>query len=561
MGMKPFKVPFYTLVPALLPLAALFAAFLLPYGAALGRAFAGDSGAFLLEFRFDARIQKLIAFTVKQAFLSALIALALGLPGAFIMASSSGKTQTVLRTLTGIPFAMPSILVVLGFVLFFGNAGWVNRLAALVSGRDEGPLRILYRPLAVILAHGFYNFPLVIRLAGDSMARARRVFMPPAASLGAPPLLAVLTVLLPLTLPSICAAALLAFLYSFTSFAVVLVLGGGPGASTLAVEIYRYARISLEFEKAGALALAETLIAALVFCLYLFFVKKARYGEYGEAKAEEGGARGPLAKLPGLVYGFLIFLIVIGPLFSIPLESLLFRQSRASPPRLSLRYWLSLGETIAPAWGRSMLLALGSATLATFLALSAAFALRERNKNTGQAGPVIRAFMISPLLSSGVVLALGWTVLYGRNAQSLFAALLIHSVIALPFAFSSLETGLSSLPKNIMNAAEASGAGPLKSLITVALPVSLGHIRSAWGLSAALSLGELNALVMLGLKDFETLPLFIYRAAGAYRYGIACAGGTVLIASCFGALLLSEAGAFPGSRSRGKKKMEGSYVP
>ncbi|MDR1212481.1 MAG: ABC transporter permease subunit [Spirochaetaceae bacterium] len=540
--MKSPRVPFHALVPAVLPLGVLFFAFLLPYGAALGRA--GGGGAFLLEICTDARIQRVIVFTVKQAFLSTLTALALGLPGAVIMASSSGKGRAVLRTLTALPFAMPSILVVLGFVLFFGNAGWINRLIAFISGKPEGPFRILYRPLAVVLAHGFYNFPLVIRLTGDSMTRARKAFLPPASSLGAPPLLAALTVLLPLSLPSLCAAALLAFLYSFTSFAVVLVLGGGPGASTLAVEIYRYARISLDFDKAGVLALTETVIAVLVFCLYLFCVKKAgRSGEYGE---EGQDLEVPRNRLPGIAYGILVLLVVIGPLLSIPLESLLYRASRAAPPLLSARYWLGLGKTIAFAWGRSMLLALGSATLATFLALSAAFALRESGRNAGRSGKTglaIRAVMVSPLVSSGVVLTLGWIILYGRSARSLAAVFLIHSVGALPFAFSSLEAGLSSLPENIMNAAASCGAGPRRSLVTVALPMSLGHIRSAWGLSAALSLGELNALLMLGIRDFETLPLFIYRAAGAYRYGVACAGGTVLIASCFAALLLSEAGA------------------
>jgi thiamine transport system permease protein len=141
-----------------------------------------------------------------------------------------------------------------------------------------------------------------------------------------------------------------------------------------------------------------------------------------------------------------------------------------------------------------------------------------------------------------VVLGLGWIALYGRNARSLFTAVLVHCVLALPFAFNALQAGLASIPRNTMNAAASCGAGPVTSLVTVGLPVSLNHIRSAWGISAVLSLGELNTLLMLGIDDFETLPLFIYRAAGAYRYGLACAGGTILMASCLGALLLAEAG-------------------
>jgi ABC-type Fe3+ transport system permease subunit len=135
-------------------------------------------------------------------------------------------------------------------------------------------------------------------------------------------------------------------------------------------------------------------------------------------------------------------------------------------------------------------------------------------------------------MSSGIVLGLGFLVLYGReSSRHLFAAVLLHAVGALPFAFNSINEGFKALPKNTALAALTLGASPAKQLVTVLLPMSTTRVRSAWAFAALVSLGELNAVMMLDL-DWETLPLLIYRAAGSYRYGTACAAGTLLVGLC-----------------------------
>jgi thiamine transport system permease protein len=450
--------------------------------------------------------------------------------------------------------------VVLGFVLFFGNSGWLNRIITALSGKPEGPLKILYRPGAIILAHGFYNFPLILRLAGDSMERAGRAYLPAAASLGASPFRAALTVFLPLSLPGIGSAALLVFLYCFTSFAVVLVLGGGPASGTLAVEIYRYARISLDYGAAGILALFETLAASAVFLLYLLL--EGRMGRINTAADRERRMEGrrTVGFFAALgVYGLVMAFLVLGPVLSVPLESLLQKASRAREAALSLYWWRAAGERALPALGRSLILAFSSAGLSCLLAVSAAGALlredawgeappRAWGKGLGGRpgkvlGPLVKAVMISPLASSGIVLGLGWLVLYGREqARSFVSVMLVHAVIALPFAFNSVSQGLRNLPPNLMNAGAAFGAGPLARIFSLALPAAAPSLRSAWAFAAAVSLGELNAVMMLGMEDWETLPLLIYRAAGAYRYGAACAAGTLLILCCAACFFLSDLG-------------------
>jgi len=536
------KIPAEVWLLALPPVAVAVFSFFLPYGASLKSAFDGGK----ITVWENAALLHITGFTLKQAALSVLVSLALGLPGAWFMGGSRSRFASVLRTLTAVPFAMPSILVVLGFVLYFGNAGWINRIFAAVSGAAEGPFRILYKPQAIILAHGFFNFPLVIRLVGDGLGRARRAYSHAAASLGASPAMTAVTVILPLAFPAIMSAILLTFLYCFTSFAVVLVLGGGPASTTLAVEIYRHARIFLNYNNAAVLALMETLIAVCVFLTFVFFGKKSSAVKTDVREYIEPGKRSLPSLIIMIVYGLVIAFFILGPLLSIPLESLLFRSSRSAGQVLSLRWWQSLGDTCLPALGRSLVLAFFSATTACVLAVLAAGAvkiLEERENGKSPAALLIRFFAAAPIISSGIVLGLGWLILYGRNfSRAPLALVILHAVAALPFAFNFISEGFRSLPPNILNAASVFGAGPLRGLLTTALPLSLPQVRSAWGFAAALSLGELNAVMMLGMEGWETLPLYIYRAVGAYRYGTACAAGTLLILGCAGCFLLSETG-------------------
>ena len=530
---------------------AVFFSFIVPYGASFWNAF--NSREKISVFENTALIH-ITLFTIKQAFYSLLVSLAIGLPGAWIIGNSQSRFTPVIRAVTAIPFAMPSILVVLGFVLFFGNSGWVNRFLALFPG--SGSLRILYRPAAIVLAHGFFNFPLVIRLAGDGIAGARKAYAPAASALGASPLICIFTIILPLSFPAVMSAALLVFLYSFTSFAVVLVLGS-TASTTLAVEIFRPARVFLNYHNAGALALIETLIAVSVFLTYVFFRRKS--GEIKvdvENRSQEEKKPSQASRFLTLGYGVFAAFFIIGPVGSVILESFLYRPSRSSSEVLSLIWWKAVfrggwweavfrGDTVIPALFRSLFLAFSSATVACVLAILGGFSVKllEEKEGTPAAAiaGVVRFFAAAPLVSSGIVMGLGWLILYGGNLPPQ-ALILLHGINALPFAFNSISEGFRSLPVNTLNAAMACGATPLRALFTTALPLSLTRLRSAWGFAAALSLGELNAVMMLGMEKWETLPLYIYRATGAYRYGNACAAGTILIAACGICLFFSEWG-------------------
>lgn len=532
---------------AALPAAALGAFFLAPYAAATAAAFRpGADGLPAMARAFaDPSARGTALFTIGQAAASTVLALAIGIPGAWILGSGSFRGSKAVRAIASVPFAMPPVLVVLGFVLFFGNSGWLNRFVAAASGSGEGPLRILYRPQAIVLAHAFYNFPIVLRLAGDALASSRAAYSAAAASSGAGPVKAFLFVMLPLAAPSIASAALLTFLYCFTSFAVVLVLGGGPGATTLPVEIYRAARVSLDYGLAGAFALIETSVAAAAYALYARAERAARDFRGTEDVASRPAAYGPghrgafPARAFAAVYLAAAALLVAGPLLSLPVESFL---ARSGPARgFTLKWWAGIGSSALPALGRSALLAALSATISVLLASAASCAAWMRGPRS-RLRSALGALCAAPLASSGIVLGLGWLSLYGAaQARSVWAVSCAHAVAALPFAYGSIAAGMASLPPSAAAAASSLGARPAEAALLIALPSQKRRILSAWAFAAALSLGELNAVLMLGLEGWETLPLLVYRAAGSYRFGAACAAGALLAAACAAAFLLADA--------------------
>ncbi|MDR0526347.1 MAG: ABC transporter permease subunit [Spirochaetaceae bacterium] len=528
----------YSLLFALLPFAALCFFFVLPYIAAL---LPGLKNLSALKAPW---IWTVTGWTAAQAALSTALSIVFALPAAALVSSRGFKHKALMRSVTAIPFALPPIIMALGFVLFWGNSGIVNRFFEALFG-VETAFRVLYRPQAVIFCHACYNFPLIMRIGADAFEQIRASYSAVSWSLGANPLKTLVFVSIPLALPRILAASLLVFLYCFTSFAIVLLLGGA-GRSTLAVEIFRHARVTLDFSSAGALALIETLIAWTVFALFLFLERVFCGGKSPPSPALRCGLppsagacpRNAPAFSPSTVLMLPILLLALGPVLAVIADSFFAAPSRASAAVFTLLNWSASGERLFGAFVRSAALAALSACFTLVLAFFGTQALCQREEGNGG---FFRGLITLSAASSGVVLGLGISSFYGRALSgTVLMAAAAQALIALPFAFNSVYGALRALPPSIHRQTLVFGASPLRRAF-FELPLISTALRSAFGFSACISLGELNTIIMLGVKNYETMPLFIYRAAGAYRYGEAAACGALLVAASFLALRVSEA--------------------
>ena len=524
----------------------LLVLFLVPVCMTLGQAFVVDGGfsfSLIASTFTDPYYLRIMAFTLIQALCSTLASLIIGLPGAYLMTTYRFPGKRLLKTLYTIPFVLPSILVVLGFVIFYGNSGFLNKAIMAVFGLKEPPLRILYSFTAVLLAHAFYNFPVVVSIVGDYWQRLDSSCESAASTLGSKRAKVFRTITLPRLAPSILSAASLVFLFCFTSFAIILVLGGGPALTTTEVEIYRLARISMDTGRACALSLFSMLVAIVAMFVYSAAQRRQNHGEaLGNQNAKlERKPRGFGQHLGIIIYLVFSLLFILCPIISIVARSLLGNATRSGGLAFSLAAYEKLfaaGSSNLKAVATSVAIALASSLLATAAALRICTSI-ARSSKTGIATDV--AVML-PMVTSSVIVGLSYFIVskYMKFMPPFAMVILAHSVITMPFVVRTILPAYRKIPANLVNASYTLGFGARKTFRRIIRPILMPAMLTGMVFSFAMSMGELNATLLLGTTSMQTIPIQIYRLISSYNYQGACALGCILILVCFVVFFISE---------------------
>ncbi len=513
-------------------------AFLLPLSAVALRA-AGAPGA-LSGVLASPYYRSIFEFTIYQAGLSTLFSVLIGLPGAWIIARFTFPGRRLLKSLTTVPFVLPPILAVLGFILVFGNSGLINNTRDLLVGGDPKPWKILYSLKAIIMAHVFYNFPLTMRIAGDAWSNLSQSPNRAARSLGAGPVRTFLRIDVPRLLPSILTSALLTFIYCFMSFTIILILGGGPQLSTIEVEVYRLVKYSLDFSAGSALALIETLFILILMGIYSLVNSRSSRWLKDDAQLSSIAPRTRITgirKIAVSAYLLPALLLIVTPLLAVIFNSFLGRTTRTGSLQFTLSHWQKLftggrSSSMVPlqSVGRTIILSLSVSAVTVVTASMTAWYSVGAGKRGSR---IVETLVSAPLAVSSVILGLGYLIIANRIPDStvirIGALVMVHTILALPFAHRIISDRLRNISPRIHQAARSSGASPFRSLIQVELPLARKALVTAAVFSMALSAGEMNATLILSPRNFTTIPLAIYRMIGAYDVFGACALGSVLI--------------------------------
>ncbi len=474
-----------------------------------------------------AKITKISAFTLFQASLSTLIALIIGLPAAFFSSRREFLGRRLLLSLSSVPFCVPSLIVALGFVGAFGISGTANKVLMFLFQKDEPPLLFLYSFRGLIIAQGFYNFPIAMKTVGDAWARTREESADAARTLGASEARIFRTITFFQLLPSIISASLPIFIYCFMSFMLVL-LFGAVGTTTLEVEIYRATRIFGDLPLAGKLALFETSVALIFVCLQCLAEEKSKRSRGIKSTFAK---RKKIKRLSEIVPFFLVMLLIF-VFFALPLIGIL---TNALFPAKSVNgvkmpflpflnvlrfngFFLALKGTLFSGVCTAFVCTIAGFTYASILSLF-------------RSTPIRRAIPMIPLSLSSVVLALGLMRLFGSSGGFL-SLVLAQSALGWPLAFRQIAPALSRLPKKTLDAAKILSKNTLDIPFRLFLSVAKKNLLSAFGFCFALSAGDTTLPLVLALPKFDTLALFTYRLAGAYRFHEACASGLLLALIC-----------------------------
>jgi thiamine transport system permease protein len=470
----------------------------------------------------------------------------------------SGKA--LLRTLTAVPFMLPTLVVAAGFSALLGPRGWLNLGLMRLLGLSGPPITFVGTLAAILLAHVFYNTTIVIRIMGGALGSLDMRLRQAAASLGADPGQVWWHVILPVLRPPLLASILLVFLFDFTSFGVILLLGG-PTFATLEVQIYIQAMQMLDLPLAALLSLIQLLCTIGFSVIYSRMTARARVQTTPSAQFASLGPAGTQRErffVGAMVLA--LFTFFAAPLLALPLRSfsrLDADRGARTDVRLNLTtdYYAELfvnrRDSIfyAPpmrAAANSLVYASATVALSLVLGFPAASALAK----PGRVDRILDPILMLPLGASAVTLGLGFILAFGRWLASPVMVPVAHTLVALPFVIRTLQPALASLPERLHQAAASLGASPFRVWQAVDWPIISRATLAGAAFAFTVSLGEFGATSLLSRPEYPTIPIAIYRflsQPGGLNYGQAMAMATLLMLLAAAGIMLIEKLRLPGA--------------
>lgn len=485
-------------------------------------------------------------FTTWQAALSTLLTIALALPGAYVFTRYQFPGKALLLSLATLPFVLPTVVVAIAFSALAGPRGLLNTILMSALALDDAPLQLERTLTIILIVHVFYNYAVALRIIASFWTNQNARIEEAARVLGARGWRLWWHIRLPMLRPAILAAAVLVFVFSFTSFGVVLILGGGRFA-TLEVEIFQQARNLFNLPAAAALSLIQIAVIGAMMLIYTRLQTRIA----SERQSAAAIARRPKNTWQRLTVVVNITLMVA--LLFAPLTALILRAFTTTDGQFSLTYFQRLGENPrgsvlyvppAQAIGNSLAFAALTTLLSVALGLITAYLLALRGSRLAR---WLDPLFMLPLATSAVTLGFGFIIALDEPPLNLRTSWVLiplaHTLVAMPFVVRSVLPALRSIPPHYSEAARVLGASPFNVWRLIELPlISRGLIVGAT-FAFTVSMGEFGASLFVARPDTPTIPVVIFRLLGqpgAVNYGRALAMSAILMLVCAASFMLIE---------------------
>jgi iron(III) transport system permease protein len=477
---------------------------------------------------------------------SVVLAGLVGIPLAFLFERTEFPGRRVLGAIVALPVALPPLVGVIAFLFLYGESGFASRAVQALLGLSEPPWRLV-GPGAILLVHAYSMYVYFYLFTRAGLARLDAALLEAAASLGASRTRTLFRVTLPLLRPALAGAALLTFMTALASFSAPYLFGGGFRVMTTQI-------VASRLNGDISLAQVETVMLAFLALLGLGALRRVDRNE-----AVGTGVRGiaparrslgsPLARGLAGLFGWLLAALLLLPHMVLMLVSLVPAftwTAEPFPPVLNLGNWTALftdAERLRP-----VLNSLWMAAAATLAAVALGFtAARFAATRRDRVGGLLEGLIAVPWAVPGTVFAVALATTFSANQPWLGRFVLIGTPWILPLAYlvrnlpltgrASLA-GLRQLDPALEEAAASLGAGRLRRLARVTLPLLRPALAAGAGLAFITALGDF--IVSIVLYTFETRPISIeiLSSLRLQDLGMAAAYGVLLMTASAAAFLL-----------------------
>lgn len=468
----------------------------------------------------DKYLRHIIGFTFYQAIISTFLTLMISL---FIARALVRQPHWLHHSLLRfffkyvfvLPVLMPSLMVILVLVTLYGQQGWVND-AFRVLGIES--VQFLYGTSAIILAHCFMNIPLATRFYQHALQTIPTGQSLLAQQLGFNRYHLWQHLEWPAIKQNLPQACRLIFLMCFTSFTIVLALGGGPDRATLEVVIFQALRFDFDLPRAALLSFLQIILCSL----WVYGTHRWQGSGVAWWVGADLGQNPPYqaTRLSKIIDFMAIMVALIG--IGLPLCSFL-----SLPFEAWQTSWWWQEPTLWRALFNSLLIALGAGLVATYLALNLGYWTQ------GWGSGLSRSLGWMVLVTPPFVIGTGLFLLLRNEINILQWGLVIVSfingIMVFPFALALIQPQWQRQRSRHDILCQSLGISGWARFRHIEWPLLRRVVGYSFAICAGLSIGNYTVIAFFAQPGNPTLATLLFESMARNRQGEASAIALVMI--------------------------------
>ena len=510
-----------------------------PLGILFKNAVINNHGEFTFEY-FTKFLSKNYYFsTIFNSFKVSLTATALtliiGTPLAYFYNMYKIKGKTFLQIIIILCSMSAPFIGAYSWILLLGRNGLITNFLRNFLGIN---VPSIYGFGGILLVLCMQLYPLVFLYVSGALKNIDNSLLEASENMGCTRAKRFFTIVIPLCIPTILAAALMVFMRAFADFGTPLFIG--EGYRTFPVEIYNQFMNETGSDKsfASAVSIIAIIITSLIFLLQRYINGKYKFTMNALKPIEAKEVKGIKSVLIHL-FCYVIVFVSYAPQLYVMYTSFQNTSGKLFTKGYSLKSYTDAFDKLGNAIQNTFIIGGLALILIIIISILIAYLVVRRNNfinrliDTMSMIPyvipgsvvgiaLVSAFSTKPIVLVGTMSIMVLALIIRRNAYT------IRSSVAI----------LQQIPISIEEASISLGASRMKSFFKITTPMMINGIISGALLSWITIITELSSAIILYNYKTITLTLQIYVYVSRGSYGIAAAMSTILSAMTVISLLV-----------------------
>ena len=461
----------------------------------------------IINFLKNTYTQRIIFFSLYQAFLSAFISCLLAIP--FSLALNRHKNLKIIKfiiSLCGFSFVIPSILIVYAVIQLLGYNGFFNTYFDIYNFFS---FETIYGIKAILIAHVLLNTPFASRLLFQNLNSIPKKYYEISRSIRLSYLGNIIELELPILKQNLFTVFSIIFSLCFLSFAIVMALGGSPMYSTIEVAIYQYALFELNFNKAIVLSLIQIVICILFVFIGFFKLKGSNFFEVDISSYTHPHKDTNSIKISDFILITIFTLFLFSPIILILINFL-------SSDFSNIFYDINFIK----AFLNSLIISIISGSLVSIFGFSISILLVLNHKNV-LLQQIMFLFSSSIIIISPIIFSLGYFIVLNELRYIILfkylVIILINCIFLIPFALLILFNNLKNIYLNYLDI-KSSFRISLVDYFRILFPLMKKNCLYVFSFSTIITFGDFTIISFFKDQNFETLPSYLFRLISVYRF-------------------------------------------